>query len=205
MAGADDFFARGCGRCARHGTPECSVRLREDGLAALRRLCLDAGLEEAVKWSHPCYVHAGRNIAIIGAFRNDIRLTFCDPGLLDDPAGLLERAGPNSAQPSLLRFSGAKEVAGKAATVSAFLGQAMEHAAAGRRGARSAPDTTLPEVLTAALDDDPELAEAFAALTPGRQRSYVIALSSAKTEATQLKRIAKFRDRIIAGKGATDR
>ena len=58
-----DYFAKGCGRCDRFATPECSTRRWAAGLAALRRICLEAGLTETAKWGHPCYMHAGRNIA----------------------------------------------------------------------------------------------------------------------------------------------
>lgn len=71
-----DYFTLGCGRCDRFATPACSTRRWIVGLTALRRICRDMGLSETVKWAHPCYMHAGRNIAIIGAFREDFRLTF---------------------------------------------------------------------------------------------------------------------------------
>lgn len=198
------FFQDGCGRCDRFATPDCSARLWRDGVLALRRLCLDAGLDEAVRWGHPCYRHAGRNLALIGAFREDFRLSFPDAALLTDPEGLLEKPGPNSQTPSMLRFTDAAQVAARTPAIAALLAEAKAKAEAGLKPARAPAEVELPEVLVAALDEDSELAEGFAALTPGRQRSYVIALASAKTEATQIKRIAKYRDKILAGKGAND-
>lgn len=198
------FFQDGCGRCDRFATPDCSARLWRDGALALRRLCLDAGLDEAVRWGHPCYRHAGRNLALIGAFREDFRLSFPDAALLTDPEGLLEKPGPNSQTPSMLRFTDAAQVAARAPAIAALLAEAKAKAEAGLKPARAPTEVELPEVLVRALDEDAELAEGFAALTPGRQRSYVIALASAKTEATQIKRIAKYRDKILAGKGAND-
>ncbi|WP_417628589.1 YdeI/OmpD-associated family protein [Pararhodobacter aggregans] len=198
------FFEDGCGRCDRFATPDCSARLWRDGVLALRQLCLDAGLEEAVRWGHPCYRHAGRNLALIGAFREDFRLSFPDAALLTDPEGLLEKPGPNSQTPSMLRFTDAAQVAALAPAIAALLAEAKAKADAGLKPARAPTEVELPEVLVRALDEDAELAEGFAALTPGRQRSYVIALASAKTEATQIKRIGKYRDKILAGKGAND-
>ncbi len=61
-----DFFTKGCGRCARFATPDCSALVWNEGLVALRRLCQEMGLAETVKWAHPVYMHAGRNIAILG-------------------------------------------------------------------------------------------------------------------------------------------
>ena len=200
-----DFFTRGCGRCARFDTPDCSARRWAGGLAALRVLCLDAGLEETVKWGHPCYMHAGRNVAILGAFREDFRISFFEAGLLSDPGGVLERQGPSTRGPDAIRFRDNAGPAEMAEVVAACLREAMAHAAAGRRAPREAGEIALPEELVDALDADPELAEAFGLLTPGRQRSYVIALASAKTSATRVARIARFRDRILAGKGATER
>lgn len=201
----EDYFAQGCGRCDRFATPDCSARLWADALAALRRLCREAGLEEAVRYGHPCYRHAGRNVAILGAFRGDVRLSFFDAALLTDPEGALERQGPNTRHPDAIRFSSAAEIAEKAPVILSTLREAMAYAEQGLRPPRveGAPD--LPDDLVAALDDDPELAEAFHALTPGRQRSYVIALSSAKKPETRLARIMAFRPRILAGQGAQER
>ena len=72
----EDYFFKDCGRCARFATADCSTRIWAPGLADLRGLCLVAGLEEAVKWGHPCYMAAGRDVVMLGAFRGDFRLTF---------------------------------------------------------------------------------------------------------------------------------
>jgi uncharacterized protein YdeI (YjbR/CyaY-like superfamily) len=201
----EDFFDRGCGRCARFATPDCSARRWAEGLAALRRICLEAGLEERVKWGHPCYVHAGRNIAILGAFRGDFRISFFDAALLEDPHGVLERQGPNARHPDTIRFGSAGRVTEMAPAVLSCLGEAMGHAAAGRRPSRETGAPELPEELVDALDADAELAEAFERLTPGRKRSYVIQLASARSSATRVARIARLRGKILAGKGAGER
>ena len=201
----EEYFLKGCGRCARFATPECSTRIWHPGLARLRVLCLLAGLTETVKWGHPCYVHAGRNIAVIGAFRGDFRLSFFDAALLKDPHGVLEQAGPNTRAATLIRFTHAEQVESMGPVIMSYLSEAMRYAEAGIKPSRdtSAPD--LPDILIEALDADPDLAQAFHALTPGRQRSYVLALASAKKPETQSARIVKFRSHILAGKGATER
>lgn len=202
----DDFFTKGCGRCVRFATPDCSTRLWTQDLDRLRRICLDMGLEETVKWAHPCYMHAGRNIALIGAFRGDFRLSFMNAGLLQDTWGVLEPQGPNSRTPSMIRFTTAGQVSEKAAVIRTYLRQLMEHAEAGTRPPEpAAREIDMPDELTRALDADPQLAEAFQALTPGRRKSYLFALNQAKQPATRLARIEKFRGRIIAGKGALER
>lgn len=201
----EGYFAKGCGRCERFDTPACSARRWERGLRELRRICLHAKLEERVKWGHPCYTHAGRNIAIIGAFREDFRLSFFNAALMRDPEGVLERQGPNTAHPDMIRFSSDGQVADKETVIRAYLEEAMDHAARKLSPPKAAGEPDLPDELAEALDADPELAEAFHALTPGRRRSYVIHLNSATRSETRARRIAKFRPRIILGKGATER
>jgi len=201
----DDFFTKGCGRCARFATPDCSTRRWIDGLNDLRRICLDAGLEETVKWAHPCYMHAGRNIAIFGAFRNDFRLSFMNPSLLVDSEGVLEPQGPNSQTPGMIRFTATGQVGEKQSVIRAYLKQLMDHAEAGTKPARMDREIDMPDELIEVLDADPELSEAFHALTPGRQKGYLFALNQAKQSSTRLARIEKFRGKIIAGKGALER
>jgi uncharacterized protein YdeI (YjbR/CyaY-like superfamily) len=201
----DDFFTKGCGRCERFATPDCSTRLWIAGLDHLRRICLDIGLQETVKWAHPCYMHAGRNIAIFGAFRSDFRLNFMSPGLLKDSEGVLEPQGPNSQTPSMLRFTAIAQVGAMEPVIRAYLRQLMDHAEAGTRPAKLERQIDMPDELVEALDADPELAEAFQAMTPGRQKSYMFNLNQATQSATRMARIEKFRGKIIAGKGAMER
>lgn len=163
------------------------------------------GLEETVKWAHPCYTHAGRNIALIGAFREDFRLNLMNPGLLTDGAGLLERNGPNTQTAGMMRFTSVEQVGERETFIRAYLSQLMDHAVAGTRPVHTVREVEMPDELIEALDADPELAEAFDTLTPGRQKSYLLNLNQAKQAATRFARIEKFRDRIIAGKGALER
>jgi uncharacterized protein YdeI (YjbR/CyaY-like superfamily) len=205
ITGIEDYFSKGCGRCERFATPDCSTRRWEAGLAHLRRLCRDAGLQETVKWGHPCYIAHGRNIALFGAFREDFRLSFFDAALMTDPEGILEKAGPNTRHAGTIRFTQNVQVAALEPQILAYLKEAAGYAKAGIKAPKEPIAIDLPEELVVALDSDPEFAEAFVALTPGRQKSYLIALSSAKTSATRTARIATFRDKVLAGKGATER
>ncbi len=201
----EDYFTKGCGRCDRFDTPDCSAARWAQGLAELRRICLGTGLDEAVKWGHPCYVRNGRNIAIFGAFRDNFRLTFFKAALLKDPHGVLETQGPNSHTPETIRFSDNGDVVAKEPIIRAYLDEAIGYADAGIKPVKVVREVPIPDELIEALDADPELAEAFAALTPGRQKSYAFNLGQAKQSATRTARIIKFRDKIIAGKGAQER
>ena len=201
----DDFFSKGCGRCARFATPECSTRLWASGLHDLRRICRDAGLVETVKWGHPCYMHQGRNIAILGAFRGDFRLSFFNAALMKDPEGLLEKQGPNTQHPGMIRFSDNAQVAELEPVILSYLKEAMGYAEAGVKPSKEVFEIDLPDELTEALESDPDLSQAFHCLTPGRQKSYVINLNSAKKLETRKSRIAGFREKIMSGKGALER
>lgn len=201
----DDYFSRGCGRCARFDTPDCATQQWRVGLEALRRICLSLDLIETVKWGHPCYMYADRNIAIIGALRGDFRLSFFHAALMKDPDGVLQRQGPNTRHPDMIRFTNASDVTEKEDVIRSYLREAMAYARDGLKPVRVAEDIDLPDELVDTLDADPELAEAFHALTPGRQRSYVIHLGQAKTSETRLNRIARLRGKILSGKGALER
>ncbi len=200
-----DYFTKGCGRCTRFDTPDCSTKVWNKGLGDLRELCRSAGLTETVKWGHPCYMHAGRNIAIIGAFRNDFRLSFFNAALMKDPDGALERQGENTAHPDMLRFIDNAQVIAQADLIKSYLAEAMGYAEKGIKPPPTENTREMPEELADALDADPQLAEAFAALTPGRQRGYFLHIASAKQSATRSARIEKCCDRIFAGKGFNER
>jgi uncharacterized protein YdeI (YjbR/CyaY-like superfamily) len=201
----EDFFSKGCGRCDRFATDACSARKWQPGLEHLREICRSAGLVETVKWGHPCYMHAGRNIALIGALQGDFRLNFFHAVLMKDPDRLLERQGPNTRHPDSIRFTASGQVEERAASIRAYLLEAMGYADAGILPPKVPQALELPDELVDAMDADPELAAAFHGLTPGRQRSVVIHLGTAKTTSTRVSRIAKARPGILAGKGANER
>lgn len=201
----EDFFTKGCGRCDRFDTPACSAQVWGEGLKQLRRICLDLKLVETVKWGHPCYMFGDRNIVLFGALRGDFRLAFFNAALMKDPQGVLEKQGPNTQHPDVIRFTDSAQVKAMKDTIVAYVHEAMGYAAAGIQAPRDQRTLELPVELVDALDADPELAEAFHQLTPGRQRSYVIALNAAKKPETRILRIGKFRKNILAGRGAQER
>ncbi len=148
---------------------------------------------------------AGRNIVIIGAFRKDFRLSFFNAALMTDTHQVLEKQGANTRHPDMIRFTRNDQVRELKPIVLSYLDEAIGYAKAGSKPPKEAIRLDYPEELSEALDADVELAEAFNRLTPGRQRSYVINLNGAKKPETRIARIAKFRDKIIAGKGAQER
>jgi uncharacterized protein YdeI (YjbR/CyaY-like superfamily) len=124
---------------------------------------------------------------------------------MKDPEGVLERPGPNTQHADTIYFKQTVQVAALEKTIRAYLDEAKCYAKEGKAPPKNTSTPELPEELANALDADPELAEAFHALTPGRQRSYVVNLSGAKKPETRIARIGKFRDKIIGGKGADER
>ena len=161
-----DFFELGCGRCDRFATADCSTTLWREGLLALRRICSEVGLSEHAKWGHPCYMHAGRNIAIMGAFREDFRLTFFNAALMRDPHGVLIGQGPNSRHPDCFKFDDVNEVAASEAIIREYLAEAMEYAEQKILPPKVGYELELPGELIEALESDPELEQAFTKLVP---------------------------------------
>ncbi|MEP3074368.1 YdeI/OmpD-associated family protein [Maricaulis sp.] len=174
-----------------------------DEMRVLRSVLLDCGLVEALKWAKPCYARDGENIAIMQPMKDFLALMFFKGALVDDPDGLLREQGPNSRSAKRLEFTGADAIRSAEPQLRALVASAINVEAS---GAKLPPrtDLELPEELTEALAGDAELSAAFDALTPGRQRGYVLHIAGAKQAQTRRNRIAKHRPRILAGKGLHD-
>ena len=175
-----------------------------DQIRALRPLLLEAGLDEEIKWGKPCYTHDGANIAIMQEFTDDLALMFFKGILLDDHAGVLEEVGPNSHAARRMTFTSVEDVETREEAIADYLQQAIAIEEAGTK-VPPRPDEELVEELAERLADDPEVAEAFDRLTPGRQRAYNLHVSSAKQAATRLRRVEQIVPRILEGKGLNDR
>jgi len=130
---------------------------------------------------------------------------FFNGALLQNAEQVLEKQGPNTQHPDMILFTDNAQVMLKEAAIRDCLQEAMRYAEAGILPPKVAVAIDLPDELVEALGADPELAEAFHNLTPGRQRSYVIHLSSAKKSETRIARIVACRGKILAGKGALER
>ena len=172
--------------------------------AALREILLECGLAEELKWRKPCYAHRGKNICIIQPMKDFLALLFFKGALLNDPAGLLERQGPNSRSGFRMRFGGIGDVAGVAESIRAYVREAIEVERAGLK-VEAAAELEYPEELAARFRADPDFGAAFERLTPGRRRFYVVHFSGAKQSKTRAARIERQRERILEGKGFHDR
>lgn len=200
----DQFLLEGCMRCPKGATPDCKVHRWTDILEFLRQLLLDTELQEERKWGMPTYTLQGKNVIILGVFNQSCVLSFLKGGLLEDPYQLLERPGPNSQEGRFIRFtqlSHAQEIEDK---IKEYLLQAIEVERSGKKASAKPTIPVLPEELHQKFAEHPGLESAFFALTPGRQRGYVIHFSEAKQSATRLNRIEKYLPKIFAGKGMLD-
>jgi uncharacterized protein YdeI (YjbR/CyaY-like superfamily) len=170
----------------------------------LRSILLESGLDEEVKWGKPCYAHEGNNIAIIQPFKEHCALMFFKGALLDDTHGRLRSQGENTQSAMRLEFTNEAEVS--KAVVKGYVKQAIAVEKAGLTvDFKAKRALELPDELTQMLERDRKLAKAFHALTPGRQRSYVLHIKGAKQSATRTARVMKCVPKILAGVGFNER
>lgn len=174
-------------------------------LNALRRILLDCRLTEELKWRQPCYTFDGANIVILGSFKNHCSLGFFKGSLMPDPENVLVAPGPNSRAARMIRFTGLDDIAGREEMLARYVRAAIAVEASGRKVDFSANKTvSLPDELRDALRKSAALKRAFQALTPGRQRGWVLHFQSAKLKKTRQERIAKAAPRILKGEGFHD-
>lgn len=166
----------------------------------LREVLLTCDLTEVFKWNKPCYAHDGDNIAVMQRFSNFLALLFFKGALMKDPEGLLKSQGENTRSALRLEFTTVDEIIEQADAIRALVAEAIAVEKSGLKVEQAEPPE-YPEELIAAMEQDPELQEAFDELTPGRQRSYLLHISAAKQAATRVSRIAKCRPKILSGKG----
>jgi uncharacterized protein YdeI (YjbR/CyaY-like superfamily) len=203
---AEMYFIEGCGRCSLGGTPECRVHKWDDELAALRGILLDSGLQEECKWGHPVYTYKNANVVLLGAFKENCTLSFFKGALLQDEAGVLQKPGENSQVSRMFRFTALKQIIDIESIIRSYIFEAIEIEKAGLKvQTKPVEEMNFPEELLAAFKQDKNFEKAFRALTPGRQRGYIMFIADAKQSKTREGRIAKYYDQVLAGKGMMDR
>lgn len=172
---------------------------------ALRKLVLDGGLAEELKWGCPCYTHDGANVVLIHGFKDYCALLFMKGALMKDPDGWLIQQTKNVQSARQIRFTGLADITQKETTLKAYLREAVAVETKGLKVTpRQASDETLPEELQKQLDGNADLKKAFAALTPGRQRAYILYFAQAKQAKTRQARVEKCIPQILEGKGLDD-
>lgn len=177
----------------------------KEEMEILRSIVLDCGLKEDYKWKVPCYTYNGKNVLIIHGFKDYCALNFFKGALLKDTDKLLIQPTENSQAARQIRFTNTKEITENSQILKTYIFQAIEVEKAGLDiDYKKTTEYDIPEELQQVLDTDTEFKVAFEALTPGRQRGYLLHFSQPKQSGTRTSRIEKARDRIFDGKGIHD-
>ncbi|AZV59762.1 YdeI/OmpD-associated family protein [Peribacillus frigoritolerans] len=171
----------------------------------LRNIVLDCELTEEFKWMHPCYTFENKNIVLIHGFKEYCALLFHKGALLQDAHGLLIQQTENVQGARQIRFTNVQEIVASESILKAYIHEAIEVEKAGLEVEfKKNEEFTIPEELHNKFDDIPALKTAFEALTPGRQRAYILYFSQAKQSKTRESRIEKCMQKILDGKGLKD-
>ncbi len=201
----DNYLAEGCGRCPLVGTPDCKVHTWTEELKRLRAIVLDCGLSEELKWGVPCYTFQNKNVVLVSALKNYCALSFFKGSLLSDGHGILKKPGENSQATRQVKFVNVQEIDNLEAVLKTYLFEAIEIEKAGLKVEFKKNPEPVPEELQQKLDDDLLFKNAFEALTPGRQRGYILYFSQPKQSKTRVTRIEKYTSNILNGEGLNDK
>lgn len=171
----------------------------------LRKIILDCGLFEELKWGVPCYTYRKKNIVLMHGFKDYCALLFVKGALLADPEKILVQQTENVQAGRQVRFTDVREIDAKESILKEYLYEAVEVEKAGLTVEyKKTAAFKIAEEFQTSLDGNPALKTAFAVLTPGRQRAYILYFSSPKQPKTRKARIEKYIPRILAGKGLDD-
>ena len=169
---------------------------------ALRKIALDGGLVEELKWGKPCFTYQNKNVAIIIPFKEVCALMFFKGALLKDSKRILKKIGEHTQAGRWVRFTSSAEISALRATLKKYIGEAIQIQKSGRKvPLRKASEYVIPEELEVRLKASSKVKAAFEALTPGRRRSYIIHVSGAKQPKTREARALKCVPMILSGRG----
>ena len=171
----------------------------------LRKISLDCGLAEELKWGKPCYTFQKSNIVLIQGFKDYCALLFFKGALLNDAKGILMKMGGNTQAGRQIRFTNFQEIIEIESIVKSYIFEAIEVEKAGLKvKLKKTSEYDIPDEFKNKLDKNPELKTAFKELTPGRQRAYLLYFSAPKQSKTRESRIEKCKPQILNGMGLND-
>jgi uncharacterized protein YdeI (YjbR/CyaY-like superfamily) len=171
----------------------------------LRKIILGFPLTEELKWSKPCYAFEKNNVVIIIPFKESCALMFCKGALLKDAKGVLARPGEHTQAGRWIKFTSVREITGMKTLLKAYIKEAIAAEKGGLKvNYKKTSEYAVPEEFQKKLREMPTLKAAFDALTPGRQRGFLLYFSAAKQSKTRESRIEKCIDLILDGKGLQD-
>jgi uncharacterized protein YdeI (YjbR/CyaY-like superfamily) len=173
--------------------------------AKLRTIILDCDLKEELKWGQPCYTYEKSNIVLIHGFKDYCALLFFKGVLLKDKKKILVQQTENVQAARQLRFTSVQEISKLEKTIKAYVYEAVAVEESGAKvELKKTKEFTMPEEFQTKLNKSRALKNAFEALTPGRQRGYLLHFSSAKQAKTREARVEKYIPKILEGKGLED-
>jgi uncharacterized protein YdeI (YjbR/CyaY-like superfamily) len=182
------------------------ARKWQEEMTKLRSIVLDCGLNEEVKWMHPCYTYQDSNVVLIHGFKEYCALLFFKGALLKDTEGILIQQTENVQAGRQIRFTNIREIVELETIIKAYIFEAIEVEKAGLKvEMKKTKDYPIPEEFQMKLDESPALKTAFEALTPGRQRAYLFHFAQPKQSKTRTSRVEKCIPQILDGKGLNDR
>lgn len=193
------------------GNPKIDAFLKtaekwREEMTKLRGILLGFPLTEELKWSKPCYSFQDSNVALIIPFKESCALMFCKGVLLKDAKKILGRPGENTQSGRWVKFTSVPEIVRTQATLKAYIKEAIEVEKSGLQVKYKKPaQFKIPVELKNKMNEMPALKKAFAALTPGRQRAYLMFFSAAKQSKTRESRIEKWTPQILKGRGWNER
>lgn len=171
----------------------------------LRAIILDCGLTEELKWGQPCYTDGHTNIVLIHGFKEYCALLFFKGALMGDPEGILIQQTENVQAARQIRFTNLRQITKMQASIKSYIYEALEIERSGMKvKLKKTAQFKMPEEFKARLDKSATLKKAFEALTPGRQRAYLLFFAQAKQAKTREARIDKYKPQILKGKGLND-
>jgi uncharacterized protein YdeI (YjbR/CyaY-like superfamily) len=177
----------------------------KDAFTKLRTIALGCPVTEELKWGKPCYTVNGSNVVLMHGFKEYCALLFAKGALLRDPKGILVQQTRNVQGARQIRFTSAREVTARAADIKAYILEAIELEKSGAKVEyKQTEDFAVAPEFAGRLRSTPSLKQAFEALTPGRQRGYLLHFAGAKQSATRAARVEKCVPAIYAGKGLND-
>jgi len=181
-----------------------SEKWREE-LEKLRTIVLDCQLTEELKWGVPCYTFQESNVVLMHVFKEYCALLFVKGALLKDANGILIQQTENTQAARQVRFTNVQEIVAMETTLKAYINEAVEVEKAGLNvNFKKTTEFNLPEEFQKKLDEIPALKTAFTALTPGRQRAYLLYFSAPRQAKTRESRVEKWMPQILKGKGLED-
>jgi len=177
----------------------------QEELEKLRAVVLDSPLTEELKWGVPCYTLQKKNIVLIHEFKDYCALLFVKGALLKDANGILIQQTENVQSARQIRFTNFREIVELEPILKAYIAEAIEVEKAGLKvNFKKAEEFSIPDEFLSKLEENPDLESAFYALTPGRQRAYLLYFSAPKQSKTREARVEKYTPQILSGRGLND-